>query len=118
MSSIIGACGLNCSECDAYKATQANDKEAIAKVAADWTKQFGTEINPDTIYCDGCMVDSNRKCGHCSECEIRSCVASKGLANCAYCDDFACETLSKFFKMAPCTQGRLNEIRAELGKNS
>ncbi|MEN6356326.1 MAG: DUF3795 domain-containing protein [Armatimonadota bacterium] len=116
MVSIIGACGLNCSECDGYKATQANDPDAIAKVAADWSKLFGNDIKPESIYCDGCMVESDRKCGNCAECSIRSCVASKGLANCAHCDDFGCETLTNFFQMAPCAQEHLNEIRAGLGK--
>ncbi|MCE5322084.1 DUF3795 domain-containing protein [bacterium] len=116
MENIIGACGLSCSECDAYKATQANDHEAIAKVAADWSKQFGADIQMESILCDGCMTDGNRKCGHCAECEIRACVVSRGLANCAYCDDFGCEKLTNFFQMASCAEKSLNEIRAGLGK--
>jgi len=116
MSSILGACGLNCSECIGYKATQSNDPEAIAKVSAQWSKYFNTEIKPEIVYCDGCMTKGSRKSGFCFKCEVRKCVVSKSIPNCAYCDDYACEILTEFFKEAPCIQGRLNEIRAELGK--
>ena len=44
MEKIIGACGLLCGECGAYKATQANDADAVAKVAAEWTKLFNTDV--------------------------------------------------------------------------
>ncbi|MCE5314655.1 MAG: DUF3795 domain-containing protein [Armatimonadota bacterium] len=109
---LIGACGLVCSECEGYKATQANDPDAIAKIAADWSKQFGADIKPESVQCDGCMTASDRKCGHCAECEIRACVISRGLPNCAHCEDYGCETISNFLKMAPCAEKSLSEIRA------
>ena len=102
--------------CIGYKATQSNDPEAIAKVSVQWSKYFNTEIKPEIIYCDGCMTKGSRKSGFCFKCEVRKCVVSKSIPNCAYCDDYACEILTEFFKEAPCIQGRLNEIRAELGK--
>ena len=36
MDKIIAYCGLVCSDCSAYVATQANDQEALERVAAQW----------------------------------------------------------------------------------
>jgi len=38
----------------------------------------------------------------------------KNLKNCAYCDDFACERLSKFFEMAPEAKTTLEKIRKDM----
>lgn len=107
----IAACGLVCSDCDAYKATQANDAEWLARVAKEWTELFNSEIKPEGIWCDGCMTDSARKCGHCAECEIRACVVERGIANCAGCEEYACEKLSGLFKMMPETRKTLDGLR-------
>lgn len=116
MEKLIGACGLCCSECEGYKATQANDAEAIAQVAAQWTEQFGSEINPESIWCDGCLANSNRKCGHCSECDVRTCVVRHNIANCAHCDEYGCDTITGFMQSAPCVKEKLESIREGLGK--
>lgn len=115
METLIAACGLVCSDCGAYKATKANDPDAIAKVAQEWSEIFKAEIRPEYIWCDGCMVDGERKCGHCSECDIRACVVQRGLDNCASCQDYACEKMTRFFESVPCCKGVLDEIRAQQG---
>lgn len=112
MEKIIGACGLDCGDCGAYKATQANDPDAITRVAEEWSKEYNTDIKPEYVWCDGCMTAGARKCGHCGDCDIRACVAGRGLANCAECDDYACERISRFFESVPCAKGRLDGIRA------
>lgn len=111
MERMLGACGLICSECDAYLATQTNDAEKIAEIAKQWSKEFGGDFSPESIWCDGCMSESDRKCGHCAECDIRSCVSSKGLANCGECADYACETISRFFESVPCCKERLDAVK-------
>lgn len=114
METMLGACGLVCSECEAYKATQANDPDAIAKTAAEWSKMFNTDIKPEYVWCDGCLAASERKCGHCAECDIRACVMGRGLANCGECDDYACARIRAFFKSVPCAKARLDEVRAAM----
>ncbi|MBM3120461.1 MAG: DUF3795 domain-containing protein, partial [Chloroflexi bacterium] len=34
-------------------------------------------------------------------CKIRKCGKQKQVENCAYCHEYACEKLTKFFAMAP-----------------
>ncbi|TRO54379.1 DUF3795 domain-containing protein, partial [Candidatus Bathyarchaeota archaeon] len=53
---VIGACGLSCSGCKAYMATQANSLEKLAELAKAW----GKPENPYTVEdmrCNGCMSD-------------------------------------------------------------
>ena len=111
---VIGACGLTCSECEAYRATQANDPEAIEQVAAKWRVEYGAAIETGYVWCDGCMEPGERKCAHAaSGCNIRACAISKGVANCAFCSDFACESITAFFAEAPGTRDTLEAIRRE-----
>lgn len=112
MSEIIGACGLVCSECGAYKATQANDAEAIAKVAAQWSQQYGGDIKPESVWCDGCMTPGERKCGHAGECEIRACARDRQVANCAHCSDYGCERIAGFHREVAEAKATLDGIRA------
>lgn len=111
MDKMLGACGLACDECGAYKATKANDAEAIAKVAREWSKEYNADIKPEYVWCDGCMSDGEKKCGHCSECNVRACVVSRELENCAGCADYGCEVISEFLKMVPCCKERLEALR-------
>ncbi|WP_425523911.1 DUF3795 domain-containing protein [Desulfatitalea alkaliphila] len=37
----------------------------------------------------------------CNSCDIRKCCLERGVENCAACQDYICETLFGFIKMAP-----------------
>lgn len=110
---MIACCGLTCSECPALLATKAGDAARIAEVAAAWSAQFNTRVEPEHVWCDGCIVEG-RKCAHCGECEIRACAMGRGLANCALCDDYACGKLAAFFEMVPPAKATLDGIRARV----
>lgn len=112
MEKMTAFCGLVCNECVAYLVTQEDDDEKRAEVAKIWSEQYKVELKPSDINCDGCLSDSTRLVGHCHVCEIRKCGNQKGVQNCAYCDDYACEKLEGFFKMAPNAKEHLEEIRS------
>jgi hypothetical protein len=115
MDKIIGYCGLVCSGCPAYVATQADDRAALERVVAQWRQEFNApDMTVESIICDGCLTDQGRKCGHCSQCEIRACAMGRGLANCAHCDEYACERLQGFFGFAPDARVTLDGIWAGL----
>lgn len=112
MDKMIAICGLVCTDCPAYTATQANDRTALERVAAQWREQFNApNITTDSILCDGCLDDVGRKCVHCSECEIRACGKERGVINCAYCDQYTCEKLEGFFGFSPEARAVLDGIR-------
>ncbi len=117
MSEIVACCGLVCTKCGAYAATKNNDDDAKRKVAASWSKHFGTKFEPEDINCDGCQTEDGRRSGYCRKvCEIRPCAQAKKVRNCAYCVDYACEKLKKFFMIAPNAKTRLDKIRKDAVK--
>ena len=116
MSQIVGICGLICSDCPAYIATKKNNGDARKKTAEIWSKEFSSDIKPEDINCDGCLIKNGegKLFSHCLICEIRKCAQSKNLKNCAYCKDFQCEKLLNFHKMVPEAESNLLKIRETL----
>lgn len=114
MTELIAFCGLDCATCQAYIAAQNDDDEARAVTAEAWSHEYHANIRAEDINCDGCASTSGRLVSHCNICEIRQCGLGKGLANCAHCDDFACERLAAFFEMVPDARQRLEAVRAAL----
>ena len=43
MDNITAYCGIDCSKCEGYIATQVNDRKAIEHVAEKWRKQYNSE---------------------------------------------------------------------------
>jgi Protein of unknown function (DUF3795) len=111
MTTLIGACGLDCSQCEAYLATQAEDWTALAAVAEKWTREYNAPgLTAENVQCDGCMT-AGRKVGHCGECQMRLCALERGLANCAVCPDYACEKLQHFLAAVPQAKTNLEALR-------
>ncbi|RLC75669.1 MAG: hypothetical protein DRI61_14525 [Chloroflexi bacterium] len=114
MKRIIAFCGLVCTECPAFIATQKDDREALEQVAAQWGQQFNESIAPEDCICDGCLAFEGRLGSYCHVCKIRACGIEKKVQNCAYCDDYPCQELDKFFTFAPEAKATLEEIRQGL----
>ena len=125
MEKMIAYCGIICSECDAFVATQNGDDTKRKEVAELWTREYDVDIKTEDINCDGCLADTGRLIGYCHTCEIRKCGQEKGVVNCAYCDDYACDKLAKLFQtagdrleklfpMAPTFRATIAEMRREL----
>jgi hypothetical protein len=111
---MISFCGLTCTDCPAFIATQKNDDDERKRVAEMWSKEFKTSLKSEDINCDGCLVDSEELFGYCKVCEIRKCGKEKKVKNCAYCEDYACDKLTKFFDMAPQAKTTLDGLRKNL----
>jgi len=114
MDGMVGFCGLLCNECGAFIATKNDDDEKRAEVAQLWSKQYNTDVKPEEINCDGCISESGRLFSHCKVCEVRKCGKEKGVENCAYCNEYACQKLEGFFQVLPDAKKRLDEIRSSL----
>jgi hypothetical protein len=118
MSKIIAYCGIVCTDCEAFAATQKNDNAKRKELAAAWSKEFGHEVKPEEINCDGCLSFDGRHINYCNVCEIRKCGMEKDVENCAYCIDFKCEKLEKFHEQAQKAKENLEEIHEELSKKT
>jgi hypothetical protein len=116
MGKMVAFCGLVCTDCKAFIATQEDDDAKRRNVAEAWSKAFGKDIKPEEIDCDGCLTRNGRHIGYCDICEIRKCGMEKSVENCAYCVDYKCEKLAKFFEQAPEAEKTLEGIRQQLHK--
>jgi len=115
MEPMIAVCGLDCSVCAAYLATQAKDETAKERVAAQWRTEYNNpKADAAYVTCDGCLAADGRLSGHCLECEPRLCAVGRGLINCAYCPDYGCEKISQLLADIPEAKARLDGIRAAL----
>jgi len=114
MDRIIAYCGLVCSECPAYLASQTNDQEALERVAAEWRVEYNAPgMTAEYVVCDGCL-GQGRHCGHCAECDIRACGVRHGVANCAHCKDYPCTRLAGFLEAVPPAKVVLEEVHRSL----
>ena len=116
MAEILAFCGLDCGTCEAYIATQANDREGLEKTAKKWTEEYGAkDITPEMCICDGCPSGKRLSTAHAIKCSIRLCASSRGVLTCAHCKDYKCETLNQFIQFAPMIGEKLEKIRQEIG---
>ena len=94
---MIGYCGINCLECNAYKATVTGNRDLLVEVSK---KFWDGRYQPEEWACLGCGPDSKPfMSAYCDGCEIRACAAGKQLPNCAACPDFEdCRRLHDFIK--------------------
>ena len=111
MSKMTAYCGLICTDCPTFIATQKDDDTARAKTAVYYHKTYGFDLKPEDINCDGCLTADGKLIGYCQTCKIRKCCSDKGLANCAHCDEQPCEDLTEFYTFSPYAKARFEELR-------
>jgi hypothetical protein len=117
MAGLRAYCGLDCGECEAYIATQNNDRAGLEATAMKWVEQFGAKnITAEMCVCDGCASGKRISTAHAATCAIRLCASKHGIETCAHCDDYGCAVLQQFFAFAPVIKERLDGIRSKLGR--
>lgn len=115
MDEMIAFCGIICSKCPTFLATQKDDYNEKKNVAEKWSKEYKSDIKPEDINCDGCLAITERIFNYCKVCQIRKCGMERKVKNCAHCEDYACDKLSKFHeRAAPALKQTLDEIKKSL----
>lgn len=115
---MMACCGLKCESCPIYLATREQDQEKQKlmreSIARQCRELYGLEIEPEQVTdCDGCRSSKERLFSGCRDCRIRSCVAAKGLENCAGCNDYPCPDLKEIFRLEPQAGTRLDGLRLD-----
>ncbi|MFB0509331.1 MAG: DUF3795 domain-containing protein [bacterium] len=92
---MIGACGLDCSECDIFAAT---NNPTIAGQLADWFRRTkNIYVDSRDVRCKGCRGDIEDLWS--KDCKIhKCCVEEKKLDFCNECSEFPCEQLVEWSK--------------------
>jgi hypothetical protein len=111
---MVAYCGLICTDCDAYKATQAEDMESLERMAKEASDQFGMEMTVADAMCDGCHATSGRQIGYCHQCAIRLCAVDQHIETCGHCADYACEKVDGFSKPGSAHRRTLDDIWSAL----
>lgn len=114
MEKIVSFCGLICSECPAFLATQNNSDDERKEVAEKWSVLYKANLKPEDINCDGCLAEGKRLIGYCRICEIRKCGREKKVVNCGHCLDYPCGKLDQIFKAKPECKTTLENIKEKL----
>jgi hypothetical protein len=116
---MISYCGIVCTDCPAYRLTQAGDTEGLAALAGRLT-ELGRPHRPEDMPCDGCLVRGGRLVPYCRECAARLCGMERGLPNCAHCEDFGCARLLEVWKvvLVEDARPRLERLHARLAQRS
>ena len=117
MNKIVGYCGIICSGCPIFLATQKDDDAERKRVVELVRKQYDKECRAEDINCDGCLSEGLRLWRDCKTCKIRGCAKERNVENCAHCDDYACETLVKLFDDYSPAKETLDEIRSGLSRS-
>ena len=112
MKKLIAYCGIDCSTCPAYLATQSGDKKEITKVAKEWSND-SMSFTHEEFLCNGCNQEG-QIFSWCAQCSIKICCRDKGYENCAHCDDYVCDHLIMTFEKIPAAKERLDEIRRSI----
>jgi hypothetical protein len=115
MQKMIACCGLVCSSCPSFLATQSDDDDAREKAAAFYSEKLGLDLKPEEINCDGCLSEGGNLLKLCRSCEIRDCCRAKAIENCAYCMEQPCEKLTKFHKFSSHAKGCFDALLKEIG---
>ena len=116
MSELIAYCGLNCSGCPIYLATIETDLSKQQQMRIEIARQCNelykmSMKSEDVTDCDGCIVNTGRLFTGCVNCKIRICAMEKGLESCAWCPEYACESLEEMFTHDPEAKVRLEQMR-------
>ena len=112
---MIAFCGMTCSECRTFIATQRNDRELRKEVAKSWSTETET-LKPEDMDCAGCLATEGRLFKFCATCEVRRCGYEKGVENCAYCREFPCVKLTSLWESEGATKAKatLEGVRKKL----
>jgi len=106
MSEVVGCCGITCSDCEVFRATQKDDDDARALILNRDKERFresfhnlyGREYRLEDINCDGCPTKEGRVFWYIKNCKIRACAINRDHDICAHCCDYPCANLEKLHK--------------------
>jgi len=111
---MVAYCGIVCTDCEAYIATQAGDMDALERMARKGSEEYGIDMAAADSMCDGCLPTTGRQIGYCHECAIRLCAVPRHVETCAHCGEYPCDKVEAFSKPGTPHRKTLDAVRAAL----
>lgn len=108
---MIAYCGIDCSKCPSYIATQSGSSEELAKVAEKLAKRYSAEVKPEYVICDGCKADKRHSYFCTNSCKMRTCCIKKKYESCIECIEFPCIELQFELDHTPEAKSNLEKLR-------
>jgi hypothetical protein len=108
---MIAYCGIDCSKCGSYLATQSGKYEELEKAAARLAKIYHAEVKPEYVICDGCRTGERRSNFCQNSCKMRKCCIEKGYYSCIECSYIPCEELQSELKNNPEAKENLENLK-------
>ena len=110
---MIAFCGIDCSKCDSYLATQSGKYEELVKVAKKLSKLYRADVKPEYVVCDGCK-ELKRHSFYCTNsCKMRKCCIEKAYNSCIECVDFPCKELQFELDNSPEAIDNLKKLKTK-----
>lgn len=113
MDKMIAFCGIHCSECPVFLATQKDNNIMRAQVLKLWSDQYKMELSIEEINCQGCKSNGNQLFTHCMKCSIRSCAKKRGIDLCIECDVYPCKQIDDFFMVTPIAKANMEKLQQQ-----
>lgn len=95
MNDNVAYCGIICTECPLYIATQKNDFEMKKKIQSEYEELYHRPFDLEDIKCYGCKSD--KKFFLSNKCNITPCNKNKGIDTCSQCNNHPCKRIEKFY---------------------
>lgn len=108
---MIAYCGIDCSKCPSYLATQSGNREEIERVAKNLAKVYRAEVKPEYVICDGCRSEGRHSYFCTNSCKMRRCCADNGFYSCIECSDFPCKELQFELEHSPEAKRNLESFK-------
>ena len=109
MKEILARCGYRCDLCPGYLGN-IKSSEDRQRCSDGWFTYIGVRYLPEEIGCRGCLDEEEPAD---LNCPVRPCVKEKGVDNCAYCKDFACDKLKTRMNFFEDRLGDLTKVPKE-----
>ncbi len=108
---MIAYCGIDCSKCESYLATQSGKHEELEKVAKKLAKVYRAEVKPEYVICDGCRAGGRHSYFCTNSCKMRKCCIENGYYSCIKCSDFPCKELQFELNNTPEAKDNLKKLK-------
>ena len=106
---IIAVCGLNCSECDVYRAP--SDPKAMKRLIEWLNKDTPGKVKPEQVRCGGCLGDREIHWDRGLR-DPEVAVDDRSITSCSICDEFVCDRLTKWASGSKRYSQALERLRA------